>query len=1500
MPQAIGFVLAGGGFAGGAAALGYTAAAGIGSVIAYQAITLAVLTVVNRKLADRKKLPDNGATPREVTVRATDAYESFVYGRAMIGGLTVYNNTITVSASAPNNTMVHVVKWASHPVNCLQLFRLDDRTLDPSVDSVQWNPVTYVGSGLVQTGAFRGYNPDGSQSTAESPTRMRWYDGKQTSADFFLNLYSADWPLTAIGRDRTYGVMEIKQISDGGVTDQVYQRGFPSNIQAYIHGKSVYDQRRSSLNGDPTFLNTSSFWSTGDSSNALSYPPTSWTIIEGVGGTTDRALQAKVESRAGNWAQLAASEPMRCNPSSLYRWHMRARRPIGLGRVYRAGMAFWTEEGLLINDGASTYHYFMVDQDISSLWTDFHFTAGSGGTKAVPTSGRWVRPFILGVNSQVGSPSSGTILQIQELRMWNEWGSRHLIDVASTWEYSVNPANCAADFLRNEQFGFGRESRLPVNASRYARNSDPCWRRRDTMTSGLYWRAGGQGGAAYESGNNTALTNAGMCSLTSITGAPIGTRVIVMPTSDTSLMPGGFGGYAASEIFPVDHEGNYVVSFHGRSDGGPRTCFAGLYWLTDSYTVPSGNPGIAVLPAALTTNWSNYVALIGSGTGNVIPASAHNACILVSAPNSQGANGATTFWFQEFQIHPGTQIRKYVEPWEQIMWASVCSAASYCSEQVQTPSGTQVRFECNGQGHTGRSYRENLKDILGSGNLRVTYGQSGWMIFGGWQEPSITLNQADLIGPLEVRGAAETRDRYNTVRGTFFDRHQDGKQVPSATVTAAEYRARDNSMQLFEDIDLSFTDDWFGAQRVQFGLLEQGDNQMIVRAPVGYAGLGLQAGRHVALRAQPMSWVPKNFLMTELTYDVRRGVMAVLREDFATSYTDPTSAEYVPHSGGSVTSYAPHVPQVSSVVLAYLGRDGVRLTWVNPANRSFEWIDVHRRVGTTNAFSGSALWKTTRNAELADPSPFSATAAVTAYYWFQTRDFAGNISSVYPGLASSFYPGPSAGSPPAVPQVSSVTILSRPDAVSLRWINTSDNRLFEWVDVYRRATTNAFSGSSLVHSTRGDEHLDQLGIGDNFYTHYYWLVTRDHLGNQSAPYPGLTSSFSATPVVPVAKDPEYVFLEEFNYQTLEQFEAAWMKVDAPYAAGITFPESGILGGKVLRASSAEAWYTSRIRIPYDPEALYRMSARARMTTSGDPRHRYFGLTGYRANGINPIDVDSTEGAGNQHYFVVSGHIPTSLDIWDEHIGHVSGHMPWPRSGSVYQNITKDPKQAARMHDLTRYVSPLFVLNYDNGTTAAQEIDYIKVEKVPRTGLVYDPYVKNGSNWVGGHAYNNTTSYDFINGYTPNSLAGYTKESVSGKYGVANFTVRSYFTGDFYYAFYEKLRTNFHAEFAEVGCMTFSMTADVYVSSSIATSYGVVPTIFAVTKNGSLAAQGLSLLGTYIVTSKWQGIVERVTFSNSAINTTSYPGPYYMVPGIALNNRDAYGSYALASMRVYQT
>lgn len=192
-----------------------------------------------------------------------------------------------------------------------------------------------------------------------------------------------------------------------------------------------------------------------------------------------------------------------------------------------------------------------------------------------------------------------------------------------------------------------------------------------------------------------------------------------------------------------------------------------------------------------------------------------------------------------------------------------------------------------------------------------------------------------------------------------------------------------------------------------------------------------------------------------------------------------------------------------------------------------------------------------------------------------------------------------------------------------------------------------------------------------------------------------------------------------------------------------------------------------------------------------------------------------------------------------------------------------------------------------------ELNYISVrELVPFRDIVFDQEVTLESNWLGGNAYNETTSFDF---FTGTSLVGFSTTNLSGQFSVAHLNVQSQQLGDAFYVMHEKLRIDFHSKFAEASSISFNWQATVFVSSHAGANAIVRPSAFFVTKHGSLAQRGQAVTDFALPAGEWLTGRGTVTLSSSSINTNSYPGPYYVVPGMIAKITGAPTSYALAGM-----
>lgn len=187
------------------------------------------------------------------------------------------------------------------------------------------------------------------------------------------------------------------------------------------------------------------------------------------------------------------------------------------------------------------------------------------------------------------------------------------------------------------------------------------------------------------------------------------------------------------------------------------------------------------------------------------------------------------------------------------------------------------------------------------------------------------------------------------------------------------------------------------------------------------------------------------------------------------------------------------------------------------------------------------------------------------------------------------------------------------------------------------------------------------------------------------------------------------FLETFEEDTLDDY---WNRNDGAVTyARVT---AGMRGGKALQAAGGRAWRAYKYNIPYDPDRLYRLTARVRMTVApSDPAKDlvYIGLEGVAADGTTLLNRNGANLSSTQHYHAASafdmGGVP--VGTWKYFFGYIRGHSATPGGPST------DPNAPAAMYTGVKYVRPLFILNYDNGDGTMQ-IDELSLEIVDAADL----------------------------------------------------------------------------------------------------------------------------------------------------------------------------------------
>ncbi|WP_435606732.1 hypothetical protein [Streptomyces ardesiacus] len=166
------------------------------------------------------------------------------------------------------------------------------------------------------------------------------------------------------------------------------------------------------------------------------------------------------------------------------------------------------------------------------------------------------------------------------------------------------------------------------------------------------------------------------------------------------------------------------------------------------------------------------------------------------------------------------------------------------------------------------------------------------------------------------------------------------------------------------------------------------------------------------------------------------------------------------------------------------------------------------------------------------------------------------------------------------------------------------------------------------------------------------------------------------------------------------------------------------GGTVIEVTGRTA-LEARQNIPFDPDALYKVTVRLRTTvapTTGSPTV-YLGLAGVAADGVTRVNTAGANDFSLQHYVVASNQAIAAGTGWTTITGYLKG---WAAAGVNGTGTPRlDPKTPGVAHANVRYVRPLIRLLYGATAGGVQQIDLVTVETVA-TGVVNAVNIANGA------------------------------------------------------------------------------------------------------------------------------------------------------------------------------
>lgn len=196
-----------------------------------------------------------------------------------------------------------------------------------------------------------------------------------------------------------------------------------------------------------------------------------------------------------------------------------------------------------------------------------------------------------------------------------------------------------------------------------------------------------------------------------------------------------------------------------------------------------------------------------------------------------------------------------------IDWDSVITAANICDESVQKASGGfETRYTCNGLLDSDVTPEDALRLLLSSMAGSLVWSGGTWKIFAGaYRTPTVTLGDDDQCGPAKTQAKRARRDLFNGVKGKFRGPKTFYQTTDFPRVNSQTYVDEDNGEEIWQDIELPFTDEPSAAQRIARIELLKNRQQIVTERRFKLSALGTTAGDVILLNDSRKGWVDKPF-----------------------------------------------------------------------------------------------------------------------------------------------------------------------------------------------------------------------------------------------------------------------------------------------------------------------------------------------------------------------------------------------------------------------------------------------------------------------------------------------------------------------------------------------------------------------------------------------------------------------------------------------------------------
>lgn len=287
-----------------------------------------------------------------------------------------------------------------------------------------------------------------------------------------------------------------------------------------------------------------------------------------------------------------------------------------------------------------------------------------------------------------------------------------------------------------------------------------------------------------------------------------------------------------------------------------------------------------------------------------------------------------------------------------IDWEAFKHAATICDEVVTDPKGKlEKRYTINGCIDLNERPASTIDDMLAamSGELTWFGGLIGVQAGAYYGPATVTISSGDIISNIDITPESSSRERLNTVQGTFVDPEQGWVETDYPAVQVPEWLEEDGQEQS-QDLKLRLVSSYYQAQRLANVLLRRNRLGQTLSFTMNLKGYAVMPGSYVRLKV-PEIEMDREFRVVEWEHDPIGGtVKLTVREDGIAVWDDCIGKPIDRPPLVNLPSGGPAVPIDLKFQVETIGEvvQGL-LTWRNSAMTAYTNINIKR--GNTTIYT---------------------------------------------------------------------------------------------------------------------------------------------------------------------------------------------------------------------------------------------------------------------------------------------------------------------------------------------------------------------------------------------------------------------------------------------------------------------------------------------------------------------------------------------------------------------